>query len=102
MKERDIGDEIIEGLQNAIGYAKGDKSKGRETVIEISSVDIKAIRESRGMTQEEFAQVYGFAVSALRNWEQGRRLPDRSARLLLTLIEREPEVVQRVLRELGA
>lgn len=30
---RNIGAEVIEGLKNAIEYAKGDKSKGKETII---------------------------------------------------------------------
>jgi DNA-binding transcriptional regulator YiaG len=35
----------------------------------------------------------------VRNWEQGRRYPDGSDRVLLTLIEREPETVQRILAQ---
>ena len=40
---------------------------------------------------EAFARKYGFALSAVRDWEQGRRRPDRSARILLKIVEREPE-----------
>ena len=39
----------------------------------------------------------GFALSALREWEQGRRMPDRAARLFLKVIAREPKAVQRAL-----
>lgn len=100
MSERDIGDEIIEGLQNAIDFAKGDPSKGRETIVQVPSVDVKAIRENLGLTQKEFALFYGFKLSALRNWEQGRRLPDRCARLLLAIIEREPQVIREVIESM--
>jgi putative transcriptional regulator len=31
------------------------------------------------------------------NWEQGRRQPDRSARLLLMVIDKHPEVVEEVI-----
>ena len=99
MSERNIGDEIIEGLTNAIDYAEGDDSKGRESVVEIPNFDIKAIRKRQNMTQRDFARTYGFKLSALRNWEQGRRRPDRSARLLLAIIDREPKVIRDVIDE---
>jgi putative transcriptional regulator len=97
----EIGDRLVAAMEDAVAYAKGDKTKGRETVVYVPTVDVKAIREDLNMTQEEFANVYGFAVSAVRNWEQGRRTPDRAARLLLKIIEKKPEVVKDVLQELG-
>ena len=50
-----------------------------------------------GLSQEAFARKYGFALSAVRDWEQGRRRPERSARILLKIVEREPEAVTRAL-----
>ena len=40
-------------------------------------------------------------MRALQEWEQGRRVPDRAARVLLTVIDREPEAVVRALGEGG-
>jgi len=37
------------------------------------------------------------ALSAVRDWEQGRRQPERSARILLKVVEKEPEAVTRAL-----
>lgn len=45
----------------------------------------------------EAAARFGFSLDALRNWEQGRRQPDLSARAFLTVIEREPDAVRRAL-----
>jgi putative transcriptional regulator len=59
--------------------------------------DAKVIRKATGLSQSAFAWRYGFDVSALRDWEQGRRTPDRSARVLLAVIKYEPEAVQRAL-----
>lgn len=42
-----------------------------------------------------FASRYGFSAGAVRDWEQGRQ-PERAARILLTIIDREPEFVNRV------
>jgi len=47
--------------------------------------------------KEAFAETYGFAVAAVRDWEQGRRRPERSARKLLKIVEKEPEAVTRAL-----
>jgi putative transcriptional regulator len=59
-------------------------------------VDVAAIRKAEGrLTQEAFAKRYGFTFAAVRDWEQGRKRPDRAARIVLALIEREPEAVRR-------
>lgn len=91
-----IGTKLVAAMQEAVEHSKREKQL-RTTSVAIANVDVQAIRKTQGMTQQEFANTYGFALSALRNWEQGRRLPDRSARLLLLLIEREPELVKGVL-----
>ena len=59
---------------------------------------VKAIREELGMTQREFASAYHLSVATVRDWEQGRYLPDQAARTLLKLIARKPRVVERALR----
>lgn len=60
-------------------------------------VDVAHIRARAGLSQAAFAARYGFTVGAVRDWEQGRRQPERAARTLLLLIEREPAAVSRVL-----
>jgi len=37
--------------------------------------NIKEIRESTGMSQKAFANMYGIPISTLRNWEQGSNSP---------------------------
>jgi len=60
-------------------------------------VDVRAIRSALGMTQQEFAERFGFSTGTVRNWEQGHRQPDRAARVLLTVVAQEPEAVARSL-----
>ncbi len=62
----------------------------------IALPDIQKLRKRMGLSQVRFAERFGFSVAALRNWEQSRRVPDRSTRLLLRLIAEEPELVERV------
>ena len=52
-----------------------------------------------GLSQAEFARSIGVKKATLLNWEQGRRKPDGSARVLLALIAKEPWIVQLVLGE---
>ncbi|QCO07483.1 helix-turn-helix domain-containing protein [Azospirillum argentinense] len=59
-----------------------------------ATVDVKALREREGMSQEEFALWYGLDVSTLRNWEQGRSTPDRTSRTMLHLIAVSPRQVR--------
>lgn len=61
-------------------------------------VDVAAIRRAEGrLTQQAFAKRYGFTFASVRGWEQGRKPPNRYARVILALIEREPEAVRRAL-----
>ena len=65
-----------------------------------SDVDVKAIRKELNLSQKAFASRYGFSLGAVRNWEQGLRVPERPARLLLLLIRDEPRAVHRMLKRL--
>jgi DNA-binding transcriptional regulator YiaG len=56
-------------------------------------VDVKKLRESQGLTQSEFAALYGLELDTLQNWEQGRNAPDRPTMVLLKLIETTPQAV---------
>lgn len=88
-------DKIAAGLADAAAYAAGDTSRGVAHVPE--SIDVRAVRARFGLSQDKFALRFGFDLRALQDWEQGRRAPDRSTRVLLRVIEREPEAVERAL-----
>jgi putative transcriptional regulator len=60
-------------------------------------VDVFAIRKKLHMSQEGFARRYGFSVWSVRNWEQGRRKPEGTARMLLRVIEADPKAVDKAL-----
>jgi putative transcriptional regulator len=54
------------------------------------------------MTQVEFAGAFRLPITTLRDWEQHRSTPDAPARTLLLAIERDPEVMQRLLADKAA
>ncbi len=59
---------------------------------------IRAVRSRVGMTQRDFSDRIGISVDTLRNWEQGRRYPTGTARALLRIIDKAPEVAVAALR----
>jgi putative transcriptional regulator len=58
---------------------------------------VKVIRRALGISQEDFAARYHIPIGTLRDWEQGRVVPDQAARAYLTVIARDPDAVRRAL-----
>ena len=58
----------------------------------------RAIRAKICGTQDSFAKMVGVPVGTVRNWEHGRRKPTGPARVLLRLLESDPEIVTVLLR----
>ena len=92
------GSKLIKSAQQALAYARGEATEGFVAHVP-DEVDVKAIRQSLGLTQPEFSLRFGFDVRAVQDWEQKRRQPARAARVLLKVIAREPEAVQRALAQ---
>ena len=91
-----IGKRLIKSAKQARDYARGEASEG--FVVHVpDDVDVKALRRRLGYSQAQFSRRFGFAIDAVQDWEQHRRMPDRTARILLTVIDREPKAVSRAL-----
>ncbi|WP_051439882.1 type II toxin-antitoxin system MqsA family antitoxin [Methylobacterium sp. 10] len=94
----DGGQRIVDGLDDAIAWAKGNEGSARLIPWQApTSVDVKAIRAKLGMSQREFAACFGLPLESLRNWEQDKRVPQTTALVLLRLIDNDPEYVRRAL-----
>jgi len=83
--------EISAGLTEAINHAKGEETKVIEHVAE--DLNVKAIRETTGMSQQKFCATFGISVGTLRNWEQGLRSPRGTARVLLQVVKHNPAAI---------
>ena len=59
----------------------------------VPTVDVKAVRRRLGLSQAAFAARFGVNLRTVQDWEQGRRRPEGPARLLLAVIDRDPDVV---------
>jgi putative transcriptional regulator len=91
-------DEIASGLREAIAHAKGEKNGLVIHKISLPDLDVGAVRKKTDLSQEDFARTFGVSLGTLRNWEQRRVRPDGPARVLLTLIDRDPVAVLKTLR----
>ena len=93
-----VGEGIIRGLEQALAFAEGTADMSLYRVHIPPEIDVKAIRSRLGLTQQEFADRFGFNINTLRHWEQGRRVPEGPTRAYLLVIDREPKAVQKALR----
>lgn len=86
--------DIVESLEEYAAYRRGEKTcvKPYAFARVPEDVDVKAIRQKLGMTQQQFTS-FGFSLSAIRHWEARRRMPEGPARVLLMVIARDPGVV---------
>ncbi len=48
---------------------------------------IKSLRERYGEHQKAFAERFGASVQAIQSWEQGKRAPGGSAKIILAMLE---------------
>lgn len=62
-------------------------------------VNVRRIRERLHLTQEAFALRFALEPSTVRNWEQGRNQPDAPTRILLSIIERHPSIVDEAVQK---
>ena len=87
---RDIGLEILEGL-NEISNFKQGKVQLKTTELSEPSKP-KIIRSKLNLSQSAFAGLLGVSMRTLQDWEQGRRNPQGPAIALLRIAEQHPEV----------
>ncbi len=91
------GEEILQGAMDGLAYLRGEKSKGKAHYIINTDINVKNVRKKTGMTQERFAESYGFSVSTLKKWETGQRKPEGPAKAYLMVISERPNVVRQAL-----
>lgn len=94
-ESNEVFEGILQGLKDAKAFLSGKSAKKSRVHL---PVNVKAIREKQKFSQTKFANTFGFSINTLRNWEQGKRVPDKSAQILLAIIDKNPEVVMSVVK----
>lgn len=90
MSNRDIGLEILEGIQEIKAFKAGDINLKTRELSEPSSA--KEIRQQLQLSQAAFAGLMGVSLRTVQDWEQGRRNPSGPAKSLLRIAEQQPDV----------
>ena len=95
----DLGRELEAALAEALAHVRGEAVLPSRIVDDPAAEHIVALRKRMKLSRQKFADRFGLDARAVQDWEQGRRIPDRAARVLLTVIDRDPEAVVRALGE---
>lgn len=90
MKPSDF-EKLVTSVRQAGRIHRGEMRPSRVTTL--VAADVRKIRDGLGVTQEDFALMIGVSVATLRNWEQGRRVPDGPAQALLRVAAANPKAV---------
>lgn len=91
-----IASGILQGLQEAIADANGEKVDGIKKSV-VYRIQPQKIRQQLQMSQSQFAEAFGIPLSTLRGWEQGRRKIDMTTASYLRIIMKFPREVQSAL-----
>jgi putative transcriptional regulator len=93
----EMGKRLIAAAKNARAIARDEADPATYRVHIPTDVNVVKIRKKLALSQSEFASRFGIAPGTLRDWEQRRKRPEGAARVLLLVIEREPDAVRRAL-----
>ena len=93
-----LGERLLNSMKELRAHLRGELQLS-ETVYHVPpETDVRALRETLGLSQTDFAALFGFNVRSLQDWEQGRRRPEIPIRAYLAVIQRAPQAVIRALR----
>ncbi len=88
-------EDLKASLEEVLAHTQGAETGA--VIREVPRTNVATVRARLGMSQSQFATVFGVSVGTLRGWEQRRRVPEGPAQVLLAVIDREPEAVLRAL-----
>lgn len=99
--KRDLFGELREGM-TALADARRGKRTLRTHPVEfkaaprVTARDVIRVRQHVGASRALFAACLRTNVRTLENWEQGRARPNAQAALLINLVKRFPDTVERL------
>jgi len=99
--KRDLFAELGEGMA-ALAEARQGKRTLRTHAVEykpapkVTPKELIRVRENLKISRALFAVYLRTNVRTLENWEQGRAKPNAQAALLINLVKRYPDTVQRL------
>lgn len=90
--DAELFNELKDSIRQMKAIEQGELAPARVRVVNPENAVAQA-RQQLGMTQEAFAKLLDTPVGTVRGWEQGRRQPPPSAKVLMRVAARYPEQV---------
>ena len=99
--KRDLFAELSEGMTALAEARQGKRTLRTHTMEfkpapEISARELVRVRQHLKLSRALFATYLRTNVRTLENWEQGRAKPNAQAALLINLVKRFPDTVERL------
>lgn len=99
--KRSLFAEISEGVEALAAARKGKRTLRTHVVVyrpapELEPEELVRIREKLKLSRALFAAYLRTNVRTLENWEQGRARPNAQAALLVSLVKKYPDTVDRL------
>jgi putative transcriptional regulator len=93
--------ELTEGFDALAAHREGKRTLRTHTVkvrptLKVSASELAKLRERMNLSRAVFARYLRTNVRTLENWEQGRASPNAQAVLLIRLVQRYPDTVERL------
>lgn len=95
MKDELFAD-LLASAEEMVRVEKGEHTPDSEHVHTFSPIDVKAIRETTGLKQQDFAIAVGVSYDLVKSWETKRRHPTGAPRKLLMLLQTNPCIINQL------
>jgi len=96
---------IMQGLQEAIDYKKGNKTKARVRfyssicpipVSQYKSTEVVTLRRTLNLSQKDLAVAIGVSPRTVESWESGKSIPSGVATRMLYLIDADNSLIDKL------
>ncbi len=88
-----VQDLLKRGIKTSFTEKELKEFKVEIPEVEINAKDILKIRERIKLSQSVFAKVLNVSPSSVRQWEQGKKNPTGSTKVLLELLKNNPDIL---------
>ena len=88
-----VQDMLNSGIKSSFTKKELDSLGIKIPEIQLTTFQIKAIREQMNLSQTVFARLLNVSPSSIRQWEQGKRKPTGSTKVLLELLKKSPHLL---------
>jgi len=100
--KRNLFEELSEGFQSLQAERQGKITLKKHTVEKIAAPELKSgelvkLRQNLNVSQAVFAQYLRINKRTLENWEQGRAKPNAQAAVLIKMVEKYPDTLERLI-----